>query len=219
MSLADTLRQLGGRLGLLRVIAMEEAAGDSGPRKVVTRTITMKELATTVRREQVRRLAEKPAELEVPLAKILAAAGVKPPAGGWTVDRLGEVVDADKFKALGRQAAQKAVLEMLASEKVAVEAIVRNAMAQDQALDAYDAFVRRKMEDRAAARRGRADEIRAQIKDLEQELARQAEDEAAECRHWQAWLARKIAHEESMARALSYLLDVPVVSVTRPEGP
>ena len=217
MNLGQTLRNLGGRLGILRVVAMEETPGNTAPRKVITRTITLKDLATDVRRDEVRLLAERPAELEVPFAKVFEAAGVKPPANGWTVERLGAAVNTDKFKAMDRKAAQKTVLEMLASEKVTVEDIVKDALAQDQALDAYDVFVRRKMEERAEARQRRVDEIRSQIKELEQECAMRIEESKADRDRWQAWLARKIAHEEEMAQALSYLLDVPVVSITRPD--
>jgi hypothetical protein len=184
---------------------------------VITRTITLKDLATDVRRDEVRLLAERPAELEVPFAKVFEAAGVKPPANGWTVDRLGSILRTDKFKAMDRKAAQKTVLEILAAEQVTVEDIVKDALAQDQALDAYDAFVRRKREERAAARRRRVDEIRSQIKELEQQCARQVEESKVDRERWQAWLARKIAHEEDMAQALAYLLDVPVVSITRPD--
>jgi hypothetical protein len=117
-----------------------------------------------------------------------------------------------------RAAVQKAVLGMLSAEQAKVEDIVKDAVAQDQALDAYDAFVRRKMEDRAAARQRRIDEIRSQIKELEQEAERQNEESRADRERWRAWLARKIAHEQDMVQALSVLLDVPVVSITPPDS-
>jgi hypothetical protein len=218
MNLGQTLRDLGGRLGILRVVAMEEDPGNAVPCKVITRAITLRDLATDVRRDQVRLLAERPAELDVPFVKVFEAAGVKQPANGWTVDRLGAILKTDKFRAMDRKTAQKTVLEILAAEKVTVEDIVKDALAQDQALDAYDVFVRRKMEERAAVRQRRVDEIRTQIKELEQECARQIEESKVDRERWQAWLARKIAHEEDMAQALSYLLDVPVVSITRPDA-
>jgi Asp-tRNA(Asn)/Glu-tRNA(Gln) amidotransferase A subunit family amidase len=218
MNLGQTLRNLGGRMGVIRVIAMEDGSCNRGPRKVTTRTVTLKDLATEVRHDSVRLLAEKPAELEVPFAKVFEAAGVKAPPRGWTVARLDTLLRTDEFKGMERAAVQKAVLGMLSAEQAKVEDIVKDAVAQDQALDAYDAFVRRKMEDRAAARQRRIDEIRSQIKELEQEAERQNEESRADRERWRAWLARKIAHEQDMVQALSVLLDVPVVSITPPDS-
>ena len=66
------------RLGLIRVVEVKDPAK---PQKVTTRSITLKELVTEVRAEQVKALSELPAELSVDFAKVFEAAGVKIPAG------------------------------------------------------------------------------------------------------------------------------------------
>jgi hypothetical protein len=217
MNLGQILRDLGGRLGVIRVVGAEGNPSNSGPCKVTTRTVMLKDLATEVRQDEVRLLAERPAELGVPFAKIFEAAGVKPAAHGWTIERLSAVLRTDEFKAMDRQAVQRAVLGMLSAEKAKAEDVVKDAVARDQSLDAYHTFVRKKMEDRAAARERRIAELQAQIKELEQACARQREESGADREQWQQWLGLKIAYEQDMAQALSYLLDHPVVSVTRPD--
>jgi hypothetical protein len=114
---------------------------------------------------------------------------------------------------------QKAVLGLLSTEKAEVEDLVKDAMARDRSLDAYDEYVRKKMKERSTTRQRRVVELQAQIKDLEQECARQAEEEKADGERFREWLRRKIAYEKDMAWALGFLVDRPVVSVTRPDEP
>jgi hypothetical protein len=215
MSLTDGIRKLGGRLGLISVVEVDAASKD--PAKIATRQVSIKDLATEVKQDEVRILAETPAELAVPFDKVFEAAGLKPPAHGWTVDRLAALLATDQYKGMDRTNVQKAILGLLSTEKVPAEDIVKDAVTRDHAIDAYDGFVHKKMEDRAAAREHRAAEIQGQIKDLEAECARLTGESKSDIDRRREWIDRKIAYEQQMAHALSYLLDHPVISITEPE--
>ena len=215
MSLSDAICRIGGRLGLIKVVELDAASRD--PAKITTRSVSIKDLAGEVRQDEVRILAETPAELAVPFDKVFEAAGLAAPPHGWTVDRVSALLATDQYKGMDRTNVQKAILGLLATEKVPAEDIVKTAVARDRAIDAYDGFARKKMEDRAAARERRAAEIHAQIKDLEAECARLADESKADADRRRDWIDRKIAYERQMAHALSYLLDQPVISITDPE--
>jgi hypothetical protein len=217
MRLFDALRRVGGRLGIVRVVTAEgEGTGDR-PCKVTTRTVALGDLAAEVKQDEVKALAEMPAELSVPFAKVFDAAGVKPPGHGWTVERLASLLHTEQFQAMDRPSVQKAVLGLLANDKAQVEDVVKDAVARDRSIDAYEGFVRGKMRERAAARERQIAEVRAKIRELEAECARNAEESKVDQEQWRQWLQKKAAFEKDIAWALGFLLDKPVVTVTEPD--
>lgn len=210
MSLLDTLRALGDRLGVLEV---PQNTTPSRPAKVQTRTVTLSELTTEIRAEEVHELAQLPAELSVAFEKIFESAGVKPPARGWTVERLGQLLRTEQFKGMDRQAAQNAILKILSSEKVDVEELVRDAIARDQALDAFAASVQKKIKERMATRERRMVEMDAQIRALEEQRKPLKEEAKRDEQQWRQWRERKRAQEKDMAWAIGFLIDRPVVTI------
>lgn len=212
MGLLDRLRDLGAQLKILEVAPPQDAAPIA---KRTTRTITLADLAAEVRADEVRALAELPAELSVSFERVYEAAGVKPAAHGWTIGKLTGLLQTDQYKTMDRAAAQKAILGLLAAEKATVEEIVKDAVARDQALDAYEEFVRKKMKDRKGAMERKIADLKSRIRQLEEQCSRLAEEGKADEEQWRRWHDRKIAGEKEMARAIGCLLDDPVVSVDR----
>ena len=217
MNVFKMLQDLGGRLGVIHVVSSANgAAAPGGPKKLATRAVTLQDLTAEVQADEVRVLAEMPAELSVEFAKVFEAAGIKPPAHGWTIDRLVGLLRTDQYRTMDTPSVQKAVLGLLANEKATVEDVVKDALARDRSLDAYDEFVRKKMQDRSEARQRRVSALQSQIKDLEQQCARQAEEGRADQERLEQWLDRKASCELDMAWALGFLVKDPAVSVTRP---
>lgn len=75
---------------------------------------------------------------------IYARAGVKPPAHGFTVDKLIEMMNADEFKGTDRASMAKMIsgmLKLLPGGPVPVEDIVMDATSRDAALDAFERFM------------------------------------------------------------------------------
>jgi hypothetical protein len=214
MSLFGQLEALGRRL---KIIEADPGKPNNQVPKVTTRNITLGELTSEVRAEDVRALAELPAELSVDFEKVFQAAGVKPDPNGWTIERLKELLGTEPFKNLDRSAAQKALLAKLAEEKVQVEDLVKDAVARDRALDAFATFVRKKMDERKAARQRKITEKEAQIRALQDECVRQNEENKADDDHWKKWHRKKADYEKDLARAVGYLLEKPVISVDEEE--
>jgi hypothetical protein len=210
MGLLDLLRSLGDRLGILE----SAAAKTSRPlEKVPTRTITLAELKTTIRSEEVRMLAGLPAEFSVAFEEIFKAAGIKSGAHGWSVERLAGLLRTEQFKSMERPAVQKAILNILDEEKVEVEDLVREAVGRDQALDAYEGFVQRKMEARMAAWERNISELESEIRALEEKRARVRAEVDSDGKHWRQWLDKKRAHEKELAWTIGYLIDRPVITI------
>ena len=203
-------------LGLIRIVEVTNAAK---PQKITTRSITLEQLHTEVRAERVRALSELPAELSVPFEKVFEAAGVKPPAHGWTIPRLQQLLQTEQYKALARESAQQAVLGMLAADKAPVEDLVQDAVQRDKAIDAFEVFVYKKMTTRVEARQARAAQIEEQIRTLRDEQLRLSEETSADQERWDQWHQRKTALEEELALAVGYVLEKPIVTVDRDPHP
>ena len=209
MSFLDLLQDLGDRLGILETAEVPVA---QAPLKIQTRTVTLAQLATEIRDEEVRALADLPAELTIPFEKIFEAAGIRPPAHGWNVNRLKELLLTVEFKDKEREAAQKAILKVLGSEKVQVEELVKDAMARDKALDSFESFVRKKLEDRMAARERQIAEIESQVKSLQSQTEELQQKSKRDEDKWRDWRKEKRARERELAWTVGYLIDRQVIS-------
>ncbi len=214
MSLLDLLQSVGGRLGILE--APKPSAGHAG--KVLTRTVTLSELKSEIRSEEVRALADLPAELALPFDKIFAAAGIGASGHGWSVARVQDLLRTDSFRALEREAAQRALLERLRAENVDAEDLVREAVAKDQALDSFETFVHRKVEEWRALAERRIAEADAGIQALQSERARLTERLQLEQEKLRDWRQHKRDFERELASAIRYVTDLPVISTDDEKG-
>ena len=201
MNLLGMLRKFGDRVGIIELAP--EARLDA-PVKIQTRAVTLSELATKIQIAGVGKLAELPAELSVSFEDIYRAAGIHATSTGWTVERLYEFLNSDAIRAMDRPTAQQEALRVLAAEKVDAADLIKDAVARDQALDAYQDFMARKREPRIRA-------LEDQRKRLEQEIA--AEEES-----WREWRRRKRAREHEMVHAVGYLIDGPVITTDEELG-
>jgi hypothetical protein len=209
MNLIDLLRAVGDRLG---IVEMTPATGPTRPAKIQTRTVSLNDLLIEIRQEEVRALAELPAELSVPVDQIFAAAGVKAAAHGWTVDRLKQLLKTDQFHSKDREEIQKSILNILANEKVAVEDMVKDAVARDQALDAFEGVAGKKMEQRITARARKMSELESRVRSLQEELDGLRREAAQDEEHWRQWQQKKEAIERELAWTIGYLIDRPVIT-------
>lgn len=211
MSLTDQLRSLGTRLGLVQP-APAVAAGT--PAKVATRTITLTELRIEILGERVADLApatDDDAGLAIPFSIIDETAGVRTPAHGWHAERVAEL--ARRHAQAPRAAMQAAVLAELAQAGAPAEDVVRDALARDQAVDAYAVAAAAALSARIARRRKRCAEIATLMERYQQEMAGLERQDAVDRDRWAAWWATKLARERTLAAAVDALLDHPVVTV------
>ncbi len=209
MSFLDLIQNLGDRLGILETTAAPAAQPAT---KVRTRAVTLAELTTEIRSEEVKALVDSPAELSVPFEKIFETAGIRPPASGWNVDRMRQFLAADAFKNKERAIVQTAIQNIMRSEKASAEDVVKDAIARDKALDSFEAYARKKMEDRTAARERRIGEIESQIKTLESEIDGLRAKAKAEQEKWREWRNQKRAQERELASVVGYLIEKPVIT-------
>jgi hypothetical protein len=211
MHLTDMLRKLGDRLGIIELAPASRAP--STPVKIQTRTVTLAELVTRIQVREVRELAELPAELSVPFDEVYSAAGIQTPPSGWTVNRLEEFLKSDAVQGLTRSDAQRETLRALGAAGVNSADVIKDAVARDQAMDAFEEGVARKRELWLAGKKQLLLALETQIHGLQEEQRRVAQEVTSEEKNWTEWRRRKIQRETDMAHAVSYLIDKPVISI------
>lgn len=211
MSLFDLLESLGDKLGILE---MSRGQAPHSVARIQTRAVTLAELSTEIRAEEVRALAEQPAELAVPFNQIFETAGIRAGAERWTVEKLKEVLRSEAFKEHSKETAQRKILETLRAENVAPEEIVKDAMARDKVLDSFEIYARKKLDERRAALERRAAEIEENLKKLQAERSELEQKRKADEERWAEWRRQKKAHEQDMAWAIGHIIDRPVISIS-----
>ncbi|MGD0100513.1 MAG: hypothetical protein ABSC60_09240 [Acidobacteriota bacterium] len=210
MTFFKLLQGIGDRLGILETTSNPESAPVS---RIQTRSVSLRELASEIRSIEVRDLADGPAELMIPFEKIFEAAGISSKPENWTIDRLKGVVENESFKQKPREEVQRRVLELLASEGVSTEMLIKDAIARDQALDSFQSRADEKMHERRQSCKNRLLEIEQQIKDLEAERGTLEESLKAEEDKWREWKKKKRANERELASLTSYIVDHPVITM------
>jgi hypothetical protein len=204
MGLLDTLQALGTKLRLIQAAGTKET---KTVRKIATRSVTMKELMVEVDRSTVQALAMRASQTCVPLEKVFESAGIKPHPKGWTIDRLMQLLATAEYRTMDRKTVQKKVLVMLAAEGVGVEELVKDALARDQALDAFEVSVAAKMRELASARQGRVSQLEAHREKLMAELARLKEEEGVDAGQLAAWQKSKSEYEKELSWAVGFLTE------------
>ena len=210
MTFFKLLQGIGDRLGILETTSNPESAPVS---RIQTRSVSLRELASEIRSVEVHDLADGPAELTIPFEKIFEAAGISSKPENWTIDRLKGIVENESCKQKPREEVQRKVLDLLASEGVSTETLIKDAIARDQALDSFQSRADEKMHERRQSCKNRLLEIEQQIKDLEAERGKLEESLKAEEDKWREWRKKKRANERELAFLASYIVDHPVITM------
>lgn len=201
MGLLAKLQELGCQLKLVQTVGRPTA---KAPAKVSTKAVTLKELMTELHAENVKVLAESPIELTIEFGKIFESAGIKIPNHGWTIEKFIEVFQS-KYEKADKIEVTKAVQAWLNENKVSAEQLVRDAIAKDQALDAYEDYVFTKMQARNKACKGRIEQIAAELEKLKQEQVRLEQDIQQDQDQTKQWQKRKESYEQDISSAVDLL--------------
>jgi hypothetical protein len=209
MSFVEFLQGIGDRLGILEAVS----SADAGQEIIIrTRIVTLQELASEIKCEEVHALADSPAELSIPFEKIYETAGISSNPKDWTIERLRQWIASEPFKNNAREEIQKAILNHLSSDGVPIETIVKDAIARDQALDSFEACIKEKMKHRRELCGRKMSEIEAQIKALQEQSLRLADKLEDDEKKWLEWRKQKRARERDLASVASYIVDHPIIT-------
>jgi chromosome segregation ATPase len=157
-------------------------------------------------------LADLPAELSLPFERIFETAGIVSPSHGWNLARLQTLLHSASRQNLDRAATQRMLLDALSKDAAPAEDLVREAIAQDQALDAFETLWDDKMGEDSALLESRLGALESRIHELEGERAQLRERLQRKQEKLNEWRRRKRAYERELASTIGYLTDHPCIT-------
>lgn len=210
MSFLKLLHGIGDRLGILETVV---TPGLQPAKRIQTRCVSLQELSGEIKSAEIRALADSPAELSIPFETIFETAGISSKPQDWTIERLKQLVSEESLKNKPRGEVQRAVLDRLQSEGASVDDILKDAMARDKAMDAYETFAGEKMQARLESRNRRRLEIEVRIGELQEEVKTLDSALKVDEEKWREWKQHKRQQERELAALVGCLVDHSVITL------
>jgi hypothetical protein len=210
------------------VAAIRAVPSSTAPRKPTPAVAPPPPLKDIVHRVPPARIDEKavPAGDEIPdFPAIYKASGVKDPAHGFTAYKVLEILSAPDFASLDNKAKAAALsgfLRMNPAGPVAIEDVIQDAVARDNALDGFEGFLRGKADARNAEREKENAALQAAIDELarqnREKIQANLEAMAKEQERFATWQARKRIEETRLFDAVGPFVERNPVSVGNATG-
>ena len=157
------------------------------------------------------------------LDEVYSAARIDPPAHGYSVLKVAEMLESEHIRALPVEVKRKSIMVALDAAGVKVAEIVEDAVRRDRALDTYERVLQKHLEELRtkvdAENRQLEEEIQRQVNDLRARIDANSQKVAAEQDELLAWRTRKHQEEDLIASAVSHFVsENPITTSARP-GP
>lgn len=157
--------------------------------------------------------------------EIYRAAGVGEPVHGFGAHKVLEILSSEHFSELeprSRASALAGFLAMAPGGPVPLKDVIEDAVRRDQALDEYERFLKKKLDDEGARIARVNGELQAEIDEVRRqneakiEANRRSHDEALG--RFVEWQARKRIEERKLADAVEPFVELNPVSLGGPAG-
>ena len=219
MKVVDFLKKAAAKTGFVKVMK-ERHEDDAAEVTIETRSITLEELVVEHREEREAGYGEMATELTVDFDKIFEATKIESPGHGWNAQKALEILESEDLGALGQEKIARLLLDRLDEEDIPAEDIVKDAAARDQALDSYERYAHKKLQERSKERRQETAKLARQIEEMAQRIKSLKSAMEKDEDFFDAWLERKIKMEQRFLNLVSLITsdhDVEVGSVTKKE--
>jgi hypothetical protein len=160
-----------------------------------------------------------PVTAPVDLGSVYEAAKIEPPAHGYTVLKVAQMLESEHLSALPVDVKRRSIMVALDAAGVNVADVVEDAVRRDRALDTYERVLQKHLEDAraqtAAENRELEDEITRRVAELRAAIeanTKKTDEEVAAFRRWQT---RKRQEEDAIAGAVSVFVSENPVTTTR----
>ena len=144
------------------------------------------------------------------LSVVYDSAKITPPAHGYTVLKVAEMLQSEHIRALPAEVRRKSVLVALDAAGVTVEEIVEDAVRRDRALDTYERVLQQHVdklvEATTADNRALEDEVAKRAAELRAQIDENTRRAAAGQAELQAWRQRKQHEEALIAEAVGHFV-------------
>ena len=158
------------------------------------------------------------------IAEIYQAAEIAPPPGGFTIMKVGELLQSPHIKALPPEVKRSSVLLALEAAGVKIEDVIQDAIRRDKALDTFEALQLRQLEAFETAKTDESRKLQAEIDQLIEEkkakLSAANEEVSRKKEQFEAWRRMKQTEEQKIAETVSHFVtENPITTSGRITAP
>jgi len=142
--------------------------------------------------------------------EIYRAAEIQPPAHGYTVMKIAEMLQSERIRTLPAEVKKSSVLLALDAAGVKIEEVIEDAVKRDRALDGFERVQQKSLDELEARKDQENKQIQAELDRLIQEhkarIQANNDDVAREKERFYAWRLQKQQEEQKIADSVSYFV-------------
>jgi hypothetical protein len=142
--------------------------------------------------------------------EIYGAAEIQPPAHGYTIMKIAEMLQSERIRALPAEVKKNSILLALDSAGVKIEEVIEDAVKRDRALDGFERVQQRALDELEAHKTQDNARIQAELDRLIQEhkgrIQANNDEVAREKERFYAWRLQKQQEEQKIAESVSYFV-------------
>ncbi len=200
-------------------VSVENPGGVPGQPPVTDAAQSIAQIAATVAPPVVQ--FSKPISQLTTFEDIYAAADIKPPANGYSIMKIHEMLSSEHIKQMPAEVKRGSILVALDAAGVKIQEVIQDAIRRDQALDGFERVRQKSVEDLEARKledNGKiqadmdkyAAEQKAKLQTNLNEVAKQKDD-------FYSWRMQKQQEEQKIADCVAYFVtDNPITTAARP---
>ena len=149
--------------------------------------------------------------------EIYQAAEIQPPAHGFTIEKVAEMLRSEHIRNLPREVKRSSVLVALDAVGAPLQDVIHDAMKRDQALDTFEGVQERALNQLESQKEQENQQIQAEIDRVVAEhrsrIQANSDQVAKEKERFFAWRLKKQEEEQKIADAVSYFVaDNPITT-------
>jgi Asp-tRNA(Asn)/Glu-tRNA(Gln) amidotransferase A subunit family amidase len=150
--------------------------------------------------------------------EIYKAAEIAPPAHGYTIEKVGAMLQSEHLRGLSAEVKRSSILVALEASGAKIEDVIQDAVRRDRALDGYERVLQKSLNDIQLKKTEENRQIEAEMNKMLGEFrARiQANNEAIakETERFSAWRTQKQAEEKNIADTVGYFVSENPITVS-----
>jgi hypothetical protein len=142
--------------------------------------------------------------------EIYRAAEIQPPAHGYTIMKIAEMLQSERIRTLPAEVKKSSVLLALDAAGVKIEEVIEDAVKRDRALDGFERVQQKSLDELEARKDQENKQVQAALDRLIQEhkarIQANNDDVAREKERFYAWRLQKQQEEQKIADSVSYFV-------------
>lgn len=162
----------------------------------------------------------KPVADPTSFAEIYEAAEIRPPAHGYTILKVAEMLRSEHIRNMPREVKRSSILLALEAAGARVEDVIQDAIRRDQALDAFERVQQRAAEQFEADKTRENERLQAELDRLVAEYRARIQANldaiARERERFFGWRLQKQEEERKIADAVSYFVSENPITTSAP---